>query len=133
MDDDVSWPPHSNNHFCIWKLLLKPLWVTEALNRPQKDPNMILNGKLSQPYSLLGLFCPNTNNLLTRLDITWVDRHVPSIVLVYGYTFWTLYGSHRPQRVPNMVLDGKFSQPCSQYSVRAQALGIAGIPCGKCR
>ena len=27
------------------------IWVTEALNGPQKGHNMVLNGKFSQPYS----------------------------------------------------------------------------------
>ena len=34
-----------------WEHLLNPILVTEALNRPQKGPNRVLNGKLSQPYS----------------------------------------------------------------------------------
>ena len=29
---------------------MKP-YITEALNRPQKGPNMVLNGQFSQPYS----------------------------------------------------------------------------------
>ena len=37
-----------NNGF---KTILKITWVTEALNRPQKGPNMMLNGKFSQIYS----------------------------------------------------------------------------------
>ena len=31
--------------------LQNPMWVTEALNRPQKCPNIVLNGKFSQPHS----------------------------------------------------------------------------------
>ena len=34
-----------------WKHLLDHLWVTEALNRPQKHPKMMLYGKLFRPYS----------------------------------------------------------------------------------
>ena len=41
IEDIVSWPPFSNDHFGIWKHLLNPIWVTEALNRPQKDPNVV--------------------------------------------------------------------------------------------
>ena len=44
-------PPHSINSFGISKHFLNPIWVTEALNRPQKGPNMELNSKFSQPYS----------------------------------------------------------------------------------
>ena len=29
----------------------EPIWVTEALNSPQKGPNMVLDGMFSQPYS----------------------------------------------------------------------------------
>ena len=47
-----SWLSHSNDRFCIWKHLLNHICVTEALNRPQKPPNMVLyQGKFSQPYS----------------------------------------------------------------------------------
>ena len=42
MEDNVSWPPRSNDRFCIWKHLLNHIWVTKALNRPQKPPNMML-------------------------------------------------------------------------------------------
>ena len=51
MEDNVSWPPCSNNRFCIWKHLLNHIWVTEALSRPQKPPNMVIyHGKFSQSY-----------------------------------------------------------------------------------
>ena len=69
---------------CLFLLEL----VTEALNMPQKDPDMVLNGKFAQPYSLLWLFLTNGNEFLTKWNITWVDRHI----LLYGNTFWTLYG-----------------------------------------
>jgi len=40
--------------FFIWKHLLNHICVTEALNRPQKPPNMVLyHSKFSQPYSIL--------------------------------------------------------------------------------
>ena len=35
----------------LWKHLLNPIWVTEALNRHQKGPHMVLNVKFSEPYS----------------------------------------------------------------------------------
>ena len=35
MVDNVSWPPHSNDRFCIWRHLLNHICVTEALHRPQ--------------------------------------------------------------------------------------------------
>ena len=38
MEDSVSLPPRSNDRFGIRKYLLKHVWVTEALNRPQKRP-----------------------------------------------------------------------------------------------
>ena len=50
MDDNVSWPPRSNDRFIIWKPLLNHIWVTETLNRPQKHPNMVLFGMFSEPY-----------------------------------------------------------------------------------
>ena len=54
MEDNVSWLPLSNDRFCIWKHPLNYICVTEALNRPQKPPNMVLyQGKFSQPYSCL--------------------------------------------------------------------------------
>ena len=28
-------------------IVLNPIWVTEALSRPQKGPNIVLNGKFS--------------------------------------------------------------------------------------
>ena len=51
--------------------------------------------QFSQSYSLLGSFFTKTNVFLTRWKITWVDRHVPTIVFVYGNTFWTIYVSLR--------------------------------------
>ena len=52
MEDNVSWLPHSNDCFCIWKHRLNHVWVTDALHRPKKPPNMVLyQGKFSQPYS----------------------------------------------------------------------------------
>ena len=48
MEDNLTWPPCSN---IIWKHLLNHTGVKEALNRPQKRPNMVLIGKFSQPYS----------------------------------------------------------------------------------
>ena len=50
MEDNMSWPPCSNNRFGIRKHLLNHILVTEAINRPQKSPNMVLYGMLSQPY-----------------------------------------------------------------------------------
>ena len=55
MEDNMSWPPRSNDRFGVWNNLLNPLQVTEALNRPQKRPNMVLNDKFSQPYSQYSL------------------------------------------------------------------------------
>ena len=60
MEDNVSWPPHSNDRFCIWKHILNHICITEELNRPQNPPNMVLyNGKFSQSYILYerGLTC----------------------------------------------------------------------------
>ena len=44
-------------------------------------------------------FFTKTNDFLTRLKVTWVDRHVPTIILIYGNLFWTLFGSlgHRDE------------------------------------
>ena len=57
----MSSPPHSNDHFDCWGNLLNPILVTDTFDRPQKDPSMVLNGKLSQPYSLSGSFFTKTN------------------------------------------------------------------------
>ena len=51
IEDNVNWPPRSNNCFCIWKNLLNDLCVTDALNRPQKHPKIVLYGMFSEPYS----------------------------------------------------------------------------------
>ena len=83
--DNVSWSPHSKNHFAIWEPLLNPIWVPEALNWPQKGLNIELNGMFFQPYSLLGSFLTKTNGFLTRWKIRRVDSHVPTIVLVYEH------------------------------------------------
>ena len=54
------------SHFVVQNLNL----VLEALNRPQKGLHIELNGKFSQPYSLLELFLTKTNGFLTRWKIT---------------------------------------------------------------
>ena len=43
IEDYLSWPSHSKNHVEIWDPLLKPIWVTEAINRPQKSLNIVVN------------------------------------------------------------------------------------------
>ena len=117
MEDKVSWLSRSNNHFAMWKPLLNHIWVPEALNRPQKGLSIKLNGNFSQPYSILDFLLTKTDGFLTR----WVDCHFPTIVLVYGNIFWTIYVSLRPQKRPNTVLYGMFSQTYIQYLVRARA------------
>ena len=61
---------------------------------------MVPNGKFSQPYRVLGRFLTKIMAFWTRLKITWVDCHISTILLVYGNTFWTLYG--RPTWMANM-------------------------------
>ena len=51
IEDNVSWPPCYINHFSKWEHLLTPIWVTDSWNSPQMDPNIVLYGKFSQPYS----------------------------------------------------------------------------------
>ena len=55
------------------KHILNP---TGALNRPQKGQNRVLNGKFSQPYSLLESVSTKTDGFLTILKILGVDRYV---------------------------------------------------------
>ena len=52
----------------IWEPILNPIWVPEALNRPQKGLNIELNCKFSKPFSLLGSFLTKNNGFLTRLE-----------------------------------------------------------------
>ena len=76
-------------------------------HRPQKDPNILLDCKFSQSYKLKGSYFTKNIGILTSLKIMWVDHHVPTINLVYGNNFWTLYGSltlNRHQKGPNMVI-----------------------------
>ena len=73
MEDNVSWPPHSNDHFCIWKHLLNHIWVTEALNRPKKVPNMVscLSAGLDEePFTI-----PCINPLYHLLKISWRNTY----------------------------------------------------------
>ena len=51
----------------------------------------------------------------------WVDRHIPTILLVYWNTFWITEAWNRLQNGPKMVVTSTFFQPYSQYSVRVQA------------
>ena len=46
--------------------ILNPIWVTEALNRPLKGPNIVLNGKFYQPYNLCETFLTKTKGFLTK-------------------------------------------------------------------
>ena len=46
----LRWPPRYNDHFGTWKLLLNPIWVTEALHRPKKGLHIVLCVKFTQPY-----------------------------------------------------------------------------------
>ena len=129
MENNVSWPPRSNDRFCIWKYLLNHIWFTEALNRPQKSPNMVPNGKFAQPYILVGSFLTKTNGFLTRRKITWVNRNIPTILWKYFLNHtWVTEVLNRPQKRPHIVLIGKFSQPYSPYPVWARASGVALYP-----
>ena len=95
MEDNVSWLPHSNDCFCIWKHLLNHICVTEESTRPQKPPNMVVyQCKFSQPYSqcpvwarayvqsrlslVVLLMCTYSQNLkkkLFNLVENWVRKH----------------------------------------------------------
>ena len=57
---------------------------------------------------------------VSKLDINSPDLHklVTSTLLLWDHAVTALNG---PQKGPNMVLNGKFFQPYSQYPVRAQA------------
>ena len=90
----LSWPRFYDNHFGIWETLLYLISVNEALNRPQKGLNIVLQGKVAKPYSFLGRFWPKEMFFSIR-KIMWVDCYIPMIVLVYGKTFWTIFGSLR--------------------------------------
>ena len=57
---------HFNYHFGIWEHLLNPIWVTEELIRPQKGPNIVLNGEFLPPYNMFGLFYTKANGFMTR-------------------------------------------------------------------
>ena len=59
MEDNMSGPPNSNDRFCIWKHLLNHICVTEALNRPQNPPNMVLyqGNHIASVLSERGLRC----------------------------------------------------------------------------
>ena len=48
-EDNMSWSPCSNNPFATWEPIVNPVWVSRALNRPQKGLNIKLNGRFSQP------------------------------------------------------------------------------------
>ena len=48
---------------------------------------------VSLDFSLWGSFLTKTNVFFIRLKISWVDPHVPTIILVYGNIF-TLYMGH---------------------------------------
>ena len=119
----MSWSPHSNDHLAIWEPNLNPSWVLVLFYRLQKDLNIELNCKFSKPYSLFWPFLTKANGFLIRWKIMWVDLHVPTIIFVYGNTLWTIYGL-LPQKHPNVVLYGMFSQPYSYYPVRARASTI---------
>ena len=101
--------------FCIWIYLLNPTWVTEALNTPQKGPNMVFNGKLSQPYSLWVSFLTKTNVLFDQMEdnMSWQqssnDRFGKWIHILN--TICVAEALNRPQKRQAMVLDGKFAQP----------------------
>ena len=61
--------------------------------------NIVINGKFSQPYSLSGSFLSNTHDFLIRWKITWVDRHIQTIILVYEniYLIWVTDALNWPQ------------------------------------
>ena len=47
-----------------------------------------------------------------------MDPHIPTVVL---NPIWVTDALSRPQKVTNVVRNGKFSQPFNQYLVRARA------------
>ena len=93
MEDNVSWPPHSNDCFCLWKHLLNHICITEALYRPQKPPNMVVyHGKFSQPYSQ----CPvwgraYVRSRLLSLVVMSLSRQLlfKTLYMQGNFDFWT--------------------------------------------
>ena len=77
MKDNVSWPQHFNDCFCIWKHIFNHIWVTEALKKPQKTPNMVVNhGKFSQTYSQYPVWArAYMRSRLLSLVILFLDIH----------------------------------------------------------
>ena len=62
IEDNVSYRPHSSDHFGIWKHFLNTKWVTDALNIPKKGPKEKQAYKQSRLSLVLNIsFC---NNLL---------------------------------------------------------------------
>ena len=123
MEFNMSWPPHSNDSFCIRKHLLNYIWVTEAINRPQKPPNMVLyHGKFCQSYSQ----CPvwsmvrKDPNLAIRI-LRWIEVTI----------FWNSFESNFFESLDgsqNQKLKSKIHQNYSLYPFKA---GLIIFECWK--
>ena len=131
IESNMSWLLRSKDPFGIWEHLLNPIWVTKALNRSQKSPNMVLKDKFYQPYSLSGTFLTQTScyfYLYQKKDnVSWPPPSNDHLTMWKPLLnpIWVCEALNRPQNCPNMVLNGKFSQPYIQYPVRARASGGA--------
>ena len=62
-------------------------------------------------FFLSATFLTKNNDFLTRLKITWVDRQVPTIILIYGNLFWTLFGSLGPLKPVSCLSAGLAAEP----------------------
>ena len=99
MEDNVSWLPHSNDRFCIWKHRLNHIYVTEALHRLQKPPNIKVSflNHIAIVLSERGLTCgavyilSQLNNLLylvfySQASETVVYKSAPRIIFSVSKT-----------------------------------------------
>ena len=73
--DNMSLPPLANDNFVIWKQFVNPIWVTKALNRTQKGPNIV---------SFL--------------------NHIVSILYQHGLTYGAIYHVYSVSKLYNLLI-----------------------------
>ena len=107
MEDNVSWLPHYNDSFCIWKHLLNHIWVTEAWNRPKKRPNMVLIcDAVYYPLS----------NIIICWNITFIYQMVnkPKQTL---HTWWHKCANQQYFKNPSCIGKNKETVPLNKKAV----------------
>ena len=111
------WLQRSNYRFAVWKHNLSHIRVTEALNRPQKGLNIVLNDKFSQIYIIVSILYEC--RLQAKLSISCNIK-----VMIKKILIGVNLREHFPKFKWNQILDWDWSQQTHFGNIRANKYNL---------